>query len=150
MRYGDEGLAVATWLVQVISEDPGIQDALGVTDQAGALKRVWEGTAPEGTPFPFITFQVGEPQDWNPVGPSGRVFSAVPVTVKGTDEATSYAALSPIAQRLYALLVGNHNTLLTQGGLILTGHRDSGIQYPEQVNGVQYRHLGGLFQIITQ
>jgi len=150
MRFGDEALGVAEWVVGTITADAEIQALLGVTTALAAAARTWDSVAPEGTPFPFIIFQIGDGTDWNPVGLGDRLMVTFPVTVRATDKAESYAATAPIARRLYALLTGNHNAPVSQGGLILTGRRATAIQYPEQVNGIEYRHIGGLFSIITQ
>lgn len=150
MRLGDEAVGVAEWLTATITQDAAMQAALGVPDAAGAQARVWDGIAPVATPYPFITFTIGDGQDWNPVGSGDRVMTAFSITVKGTDKGESYAPMSALAKRLYTLLTGNHNAAIAQGGTILTGRRTQAIQYPEQANGIEYRHIGGTFSIITQ
>ena len=150
MRYGDEGVAILEWLITTLSGDDQLAAALdlGVGEPIG--NRLWEGVAPEGTPFPVVIFTVGEPQDVGGVGPGPRTMTRALVDVTVVDEAEGYGRIKAPARRLSVLLNGSHNTAVADGGTVLTCLRRSGIQYPEQVNGVQYRHLGATYEVLTQ
>jgi hypothetical protein len=149
MRYGDESEAIGEWLVAKITADavlPGLM-ALGtdtITD------RVYDSVAQEGSRFPVITFQVGDWDDVRAVGPDPRLFVTASVQVKAIDQAETYGRIRPIARRLVAILNGSHNTTVSDGGIILTCLRRRGVKYPEQGNGLQYRHLGAVYEITTQ
>ena len=52
-------------------------------------------------------------------------------------------------RRLYALLHGNHNAPVADGGTILTGTRTGGLSYPEDASGVPYHHTGGLYTVFV-
>jgi hypothetical protein len=150
MRHGDEGVAIAEWLITTLGSDLEVADALALGPGEPASNRIWEGVAPEGTPWPVILFTIVDTNDVAAVGPGPRLVTNAVVDVKGVDEGETYARLKPLARRLADVLVGNHNEALADGGLLLTCSRRSGIQYPDQAEGVQYRHLGATFAVLVQ
>lgn len=144
---GLEGISVVRWVWTTLTTDPTLQGLLGGT-QASAEARVWEGVAPEGTGTPWVVFTVVEPRDVKVVG-LAQVFAMVQVQVKVVGKATSYGPLLPVYQRVHELLDGKTNQVVVDG-VVLTSERVSGIQFPERVNGIEYRHLGGLYETHTQ
>jgi hypothetical protein len=62
----------------------------------------------------------------------------------------SYGPVIPVYQRVHELLESQTHQEPAQGGLVLTAERVSGIQYPERAGGIEYRHLGGLYETLTQ
>lgn len=150
MRHGDEGVAIAEWLITTLGSDAEIADALDLGPGEPASERIWEGVAPEGTPWPVLLFTVVDLNDVPVIGPGPRAHVNALVDVKAVDEAASYARCKPLARRLSDVLVGSHNAALADGGLLLTCTRRSGIQYPDESGGVQYRHLGATFAVLVQ
>lgn len=146
---GVEGLILSEWVVAALVGDAQMAAALGVVGPETVGARVWEGIAPEGTPYPFVTFTVAEPQDWTGVGTT-RVMSKVGLTVKATSRGRSYAPIKAVAQRIDAALQGVLNVPTSGGGRVLSVIRQNGLQYPEQDGGEDYRHLGGVYEAHVQ
>lgn len=144
--HGLEAITVARWLYTTLTTDPDLQDLLGGPQEAA--KRVVEGQY-EGDATLWITYTLLEPQDVRAVG-LVPIAAMVQFQMKVVGRATSYGPLIPVYQRAHALLDGKTNQEPAQGGIVLTAQRVSGVQFPERANGIQYRHLGGLYETLTQ
>lgn len=148
---GLEGITLLRWITEQLSDDAALAVAIGVTvenlpDQMG------EGVAPaESDPTkPWIVFTVIEPRDIKVVG-GIQVMAQTQVQVRCTTKGDSYAPLIPVYQRVHTLLEGQRLQAPTgHDGLVLSCERVSGIQYPENAQGIQYRHLGGLYDTYVQ
>lgn len=68
-------------------------------------------------------------------------------TVKAVVAGSSWVEAKPIARRIHELIHKPATTVTLSGGASLTCVRDRILQYPEEVTGQQYRHLGGLYRI---
>ena len=143
---GIEGITVARWLYGTLTADLTLQGLLGGAQ--GAQERVREGIY-QGTADTWVVYTILEPQDVKAVG-LNHVMSRVQFQVKAVGKGASYTPLVPIYQRVHELLEGKTNQEPAQGGLILTAERVSGVQFPERANGIEYRHLGGLYETLTQ
>lgn len=152
MAKGIEGLTVSAWVDSALTLDAGIQALLGGSYSA-ARARVWEGIAPAGTPYPFVTFTVVEPRQINGVGVDAEIMSRVGLQVKAVTEGRSYTPIIALAARIHVVLGGKLNVPVTFGastGLMLTSERRASIQYPENASGAEYRHLGHLYELNVQ
>lgn len=146
MRHGDEQAQVLEWAYATLSADATLAGLLGVA--VGALQgRVWPDTAPAGTQAPWIVYSAAEGLDTGPVGPGHRLLTTVPLNVRVVTEGDDPGAGAPIARRIYDLLQGNHNTAVSDGGLVLTCQRTTALSYPEDAGGIRYRHTGGLYAV---
>lgn len=134
------------WAYGLLTQSQALADALGVP-LADLPDRVWPDPAPGGTPTPFVVFSASESLDRPALGPAPRIHTTVPMIVKGLDRARHYDGLAPVARAIYAALVARLNDPVSDGGMILTATREGGIQYPEQAQGVEYRHLGHLLSV---
>lgn len=143
---GIEGITVARWVWSTLTNDTALQDLLG--GPQGIQGRVKEGTY-DGAADTWVVYTLLEPQDVKGVGLI-HVMSRVQFQVKVVGKGASYTPLVPIYQRVHELLEGRTNQEPAQGGLILTAERVSGVQFPERANGIEYRHLGGLYETLTQ
>lgn len=144
---GLEGITVSRWVYGTLSSDPTLQNLLGGAQ--GAAQRVVEGVY-GGQADTWLSFTVlPDFQDVKVVGMI-QVMSRVQVQVKAVGKATSYGPLVPIYQRAHQLLESRTNQRPALGGTILTAERVSGVQYAERANGIEYRHLGGLYEALTQ
>lgn len=142
---GLEGITVARWVYTTLSTDPTLQGLLGGAD---ATNRIKEGTY-SGTAPVWVVYTILPPVDVKGVGMT-QLASAVQVQVKVVGTGSSYTPLIPVYQRVHALLESRTNQEPAQGGIILNAQRVSGVQYPERTNGIEYRHLGGLYETLTQ
>lgn len=143
---GIEGITVARWVYGTLTTDPTLQGLLG--GPQGIHQRVKEGTY-DGADPTWVVYTLLEPQDVKGVGLI-QVMSRVQFQIKVVGKGASYTPLVPIYQRVHELLEGRTNQEPAQGGLILTAERVSGVQYPERAGGIEYRHLGGLYETLTQ
>jgi hypothetical protein len=148
--HGDEALTVLEWAYYRLTHDLILAGLLS-TDLAGMAQRVWEAPAPEGTPTPFITIQLGTPMVTSAfLGPGPSTLVTLPVQVKVVDQRESYDAIRPVAKRLADLLTGSFNWQASSGGLVLTSTRTEVIAYPESGDGMEYRHLGAVWTVQAQ
>lgn len=143
---GIEGITVSRWLFSRLTEDPDLQALAG--GKTALQERTKEGTYPGTAPW-WIVFTILEPQDVKGVG-MVQIMSRVQFQVKAVAKSASYAPIVPVYQRMNALLEAQQAQEPAQGGLILTCERVSGVQYPERADGIEYRHLGGLYEALTQ
>lgn len=143
---GIEGITVARWVYATLTTDPTLQGHLGGLD--GARQRVVEGRYGGTAPL-WITYTILEPQDVKGVG-LVHIFARVQFQIKVVGTGASYGPLIPVYQRVHELLEGKTNQEPAQGGIVLTAERVSGVQFPERANGIEYRHLGGLYETLTQ
>lgn len=145
---GLEGITVARMIFTRLSQDPELQDLLG--GPTSTPKRIVEGVYP-GTEKVWITWTiVPDFQDVKGVG-AVHIFTRVQFQMKVVAQANGYGPALPVYQRAHALLESITVPVEpSQGGAVLTCHRVSGVQYPEKTGGIEYRHIGGLYEAITQ
>lgn len=144
--HGLEAITLAHFLWDTLTEDPDLQALAGSAD---ALKgRVIESATLGPSPW-WITFTMLPPVDVKTVGLI-PVMASVQAQVKVVGPTKSYAPLVPVYRRVHALLEGRTIPVEAGAGTVLTMGRVSGIQFPEQANGIEYRHLGGLYEALTQ
>lgn len=144
---GLETITVARWVYGTLSADPTLRTLLGGPQIAAQaiVEGTYAGTAPVWVTFTIVP----DSQDVKTVSQI-QIMSRVRVQVKVVGKATSYTPLVPVYQRVHQLLESKVAQPVAAGGLILTAHRVSGVQYPERANGIEYRHLGGLYETETQ
>lgn len=107
-----------------------------------------EHPAPEGTTFPYGTFQVqAGVEDIDAVG-SRRIWEEVLLLVRVIREGRSTVALKTAADRMDTLLHRASGT--TDQGRVLSCVRDGVFHLPELSQGKSYRHLGGFYRVLAQ
>jgi hypothetical protein len=112
----------------------------------GYAKAIYHQQAPSNAPHPFVIFQK---QAGNPTETFGDP-SALETDVwlvKAIDKNTSADPAEAIQARVIALL--NDATLSISGHDLKYLRRESDVEYPEVSDGVQYKHAGALFRLIT-
>jgi len=120
--------------------------ALSVQPQA----RVWPDVAPQGTPFPYIITQNQTTLDVVATGPI-RVMANTSYLVKANIQGQYYSdAQIAMANRIDALLQATKADSVSGGGRIVSCVRQREFRLTETTNGVQYRQLGGIYEINVQ
>ena len=97
----------------------------------------------------YILVQIIEPRDVGPIG-STIIFSQGMATVKVVGRAESYETLAPIAKAMHEAIQGSQHVDVSGGGVLLSARRRSALSYPEESNGIEYRHLGGAYEVTAQ
>lgn len=136
---GAETVLSDMWMQATLSADAGIV--------AQVEDRVYEGVAPSGVKYPFITYTLQNPEDVNGVGPNARIFVEAQYIVQAISEA-QLVDLAPCAVAIDAALDGAEGS--PAGGLVLTCQRNAPYTLEEQHEGRIIRHLGGLYTVLVQ
>lgn len=144
-RLADITVAIQEWVVSALTGSQELEDALGVP----VAERLWDSAPSPDAALPYLLLQVVEPRDVGTVG-LVEVMASSLVTVKVVGREEAYDPLAPIAVAIHHALQGKTNVPLNGGGTMLSSVRRRAIAYPEQSNGVEYRHLGGTYEVIAQ
>lgn len=145
-RSGDEQQQVREWVFTRLSGDGLLAAAVGV-DLADLPDHLWPDVAPADVEGRWIVYSAEASFPVQPLGPWDRLYVPVPLNIRciarADDTSWAYAAI----RRIHELLQGNWNHPGYGGAMILTGQRQSGLDYPEQAQGIRYRHVGGIYTI---
>lgn len=132
----NEIVRVDEWLYSLLHGDP---ELAGVPVAAYVAK--------QGTAYPRVQFNFQGGSDVVAVG-AIRIMLTGLWQVKAIVQAESYASVIPLVDRIDALLHGKQGQV--SDGVILGCKREQPIAYVEESDGLQYRHLGGLYRIEAQ
>lgn len=125
------------WLYATLSGDPAL---------AGLVSGRISGTLSVDTlAVPYVTFLMQSSRDIAGVGGT-RISTDNLYAVKAVAQTGTWDDVNAIAQRIDALL-HRPSAVMTQGSGSLSCIREQIIQYPEVEEGLQYRHLGGIYRI---
>jgi hypothetical protein len=127
------------WIYEKLANDATLA---GLVDD-----RIYDGIAPEGAAFPYVIYNFQAGADTVVVG-AARVLNSGLYLVKAVAETQSYSGPAEIADRIDDLLQAASGA--ADDGLILGANREQPIMYVEAVDTIQFRHVGGLYRIITQ
>ncbi len=147
-RIADAPIAVLEFVVGRLRNLQALADALDV-DVTELPHRLWDAPPDTNAPEPFVIVDVAEPRDVNTV-PMVEVMVRAEVTVKVVGRAESWEVLGPAYVAIHGALQGTSSVPLNGGGMALTCRRLRAIAYPETTNGVEYRHLGGTYEVFAQ
>lgn len=133
-----ETLTIAEWLYGRLVADPQLAALVG--------DRVFSYVAPAGSTYPLVLFSLQGGHDVSALG-AARVMMSCTVLVKAVDKGSTFARLRPIASRLDQLLQGASGQVWS--GSVLMCVREQPIEYVEVDDGVEWRHLGGLYRVVA-
>jgi hypothetical protein len=134
-----ETLRVDQWLYGVLSGDS--------TLSALVAGRIYSALAPQDAALPFVVFNQQAGVDVRGVGPY-RIMTSLVYQIKAIGRGGSFQPIAAIADRLDQLLQGASGSVVD--GRILMCVREQPLAYVEVEDGVHYRHLGGLWRILSQ
>jgi hypothetical protein len=130
------------WLQEVLAGDTGLVALL--PKYPGANPSIYGYVAPDNAPYPVVIYSYHSGSDVYGSG-TARIMSHLVYQVKAVGEGASFSTLGPIADRIDELL---HGALGGVTGLsVLSCIREAPVAYAEIENGIQYRHLGGLYRL---
>lgn len=140
----DESGRTAAWLYTTLNADAAITAITGVGG-------IYEALAPQGATWPNIVFHQQAPHDVLTAAGNDRIMTADLWLVKGIAQAESFGGtLQTLADRIDANLHRSNGGAAGADGVVFTAVRLETHRASEDDDGVQYRHLGGLFRIYTQ
>ncbi len=119
-----------------------IPDAPGQT-----LVEIYSDTVPPDVEFPYTIFQMQGNSDTMTTD-STRVLWIARYVVKAVGRTESYVSLAPIASMIDQQL--HKKSGVVADGQVLHSRRIQVVRYPEITDGVNYRHLGGVYQFYTE
>lgn len=128
------------WIYSVLAADGALT--------AAAPGGIHSELAPAGTAYPFVVFQWMGADDVYGTGAT-RIMVRPLYLVKAVGTGTSKIALETAARRVDALLHQKSNITLATGE-VLASHREAPFSLATLENGIQYRHLGGLYRLYIQ
>lgn len=111
------------------------------------IKTVSEHPAPQGSLRPTITFLLQAPDDLTVVG-EDRVWATFVMLVTATNQTESTASLKPYADEIDKRLHGTDG--VADDARIISSVRLSAFQSDELNDGVPYRRLGGIYELLVQ
>lgn len=126
----------AKWLYQTLTTPP-----------IPGIRTVSEHPAPQGSPRPTITFLLQAPDDLTVVG-EDRVWAAFLMLVTAIDQTESTASLRPYADEIDRRLHGTDG--VADDARVISSVRLSAFHADEVDDGVPYRRLGGLYELLVQ
>lgn len=135
----NEVVLVDKWLASVLGADATLSGLVG--------SRIYSYLAPNGSVFPFIIYAYQGSIDVIAIG-GIRIMNNGVYQVKSVGQSNSMVAQEAIANRIDTLLHGKTGTVA--GGIVLACVREQPIAYVENLNGLRYNHLGGLYRTIVQ
>ena len=115
----------------------------------GLSQRVYEGVAPDGTPYPFVIYQcLTPPRDIRGVGTFRQMVDTL-YLVKAVAQGSSYAPLAPVARVLDAAMTAPEGVVV-DGGAVFTSVREQQHSRVTVEQGTQFRHFGGEYKMQAQ
>lgn len=136
MTAGLEAPAAEEWLYATLHGDATLM---------ALVHGVWPGgEAPQGTAYPFVTFQQMAANDYAAVG-AFRIWTNMLYLVKVVGETPDFASLNTAVARIDTLLHRGSGT--AADGTVWSCVREQVIRLPETVQGKQYRTAGALYRL---
>lgn len=140
---GAEPIVIERWLKTTLAASGAVTAIVG----SGANARIYADTAPANSPFPLIVFGFMSASDVMEVGQT-RFMGRATYLVRGIGQTRSKQALEALAAAIDAALHRQGGSVT--GGVVLSCTREEPFSLAEQLDGVDYRHLGGLYRIAVQ
>jgi hypothetical protein len=96
---------------------------------------------------PYVTFLMNSTADVIAGAGGDRISTENLYVIKSVVASGSWDDVTPIAKRIDALFHLPYATVTYEALGVVTSIRERVISYPEVDDGVQYRHLGGIYRI---
>jgi hypothetical protein len=131
----------ATFLRDLLTNDATVFALVG--------DRIHRNRVPPNSGLPCIVFSLIGSVDKNAIGADQRLFTRPLYLVKAVTEGTDDTMGDAIATAIDNALMGKSD-FTGSGGLVKLGcFREELVEYPEEVNGVQYNHIGGRYRLFV-
>lgn len=137
----DETTRVDAWLFARLTGDAPL---------VALTPRIFADVVPQGETFPAVVYQLQAGTDVRTATGDGRIMINGLWLVKAIGDTDTFAGLAPIADRVDFLLEESGGGAAGADGAVFTSMRESPFRLVEPDEGVQYRHLGGMYRIYAQ
>lgn len=141
MPTAPESLIIDEWLYDTLSADATILAAVGT--------RIYAEIAPQDSDLPCVVYSGRPVRDVMAVG-AIRIWEALEYNIRAIGQYESFYPLQGVADAIDTALHAGAGAAGSGTGTVLTCTREQEIRYVEVDDGVQYRHLGGLYLIRAQ
>lgn len=145
----DELTRTAKWITDTLKADSTLTAVIGGD---AATARIFGDVVPQGATFPCVRFDFVAGRDVRGgTLSSHRIMVSGLWLVRGIAEAEKYSGdLTTIADRIDACLRSSTGGTAGSDGVVFSSIREEPFQLVENDNGIQWRHLGGVYRIATQ
>lgn len=142
MTAGLETIAMKQFLTTKLTADSALAAVVST--------RIYDGVAPAAATFPCVVFQNQSAGGIDVVATGAlRIMTDSLFVVKGIARTQSFMGdLKTIATRIDAALHGISGT--ATDGTVIACVRERAFELIETTDGVQYRHLGGVYRLLAQ
>lgn len=130
----------ATWLHTTLSGDATLAGLVGT--------RIYDTIAPQNASVPLVVFQHQGSRDVRGATQATRVGTTGLWLVKAIAQGQSFAPLETIEARIDALLHAASGSAAS--GTVIACTREAPFTLKEEVDGVFFTHLGGLYRLFIQ
>lgn len=132
-------LAAEQWITSKLSGDATITGVVG--------NRIYTHLAPDNTTFPYILISYQTSKDVVWVG-ANRVLTSINYVIRAITMAGSFSGIGNTAARINTVLHAASGTVAA--GVVLGCVRIAPFVMVDPGEGVQYRHLGGIYKLWVQ
>lgn len=141
MSFVNEAKYAADFIYDLLAAHQGIIDT--VSD------RIFRLIAPPNAILPYVTFTFISSVDKNAIGARKRLFTRPIYLVKAVTEGTDERPGDLIATHIDNALMGQNDLVGTDGVVKLGVFREGIVEYVEEEQGIQYRHIGGNYRVFV-
>lgn len=139
---GDEQIIAMQWAKEQLLASTDVTDIVDT--------RVYYDKMPKDALYPSIVIQVQDADDLRGVG-SVRIWTDTLLVVKAIAQCADDTVLAPVVRAIDgALNVPTGGTVVSPAGQVTASVRERPFKLIEVDQGVEFRHLGGIFRIHAQ
>lgn len=142
---GFEPFVVEQWIFTQLTGDEELMELVGYTGDDPPEPKVFSYNADEPFPIepPCVIFSMNFATDTQTHNGTS-VMAACYYSIRAVVPGSSFEPAKDIAARIHAVLSGQQGE--TADGIVFGCQRENPLAFPQSDNGVQYRHLGGLYR----
>lgn len=147
-RMADPNVAIQEGVLTLLNNQ-AVATALNVP-LAELPLRFWDAPPAQDAALPYILVTIPVTIDVGGVDHQVEVMVRAEVDVQVIGREEAYEPLQPIVAAIHQALQGATSVPLNGGGWLMSARRLRTIAYPEQTDAVEYRHLGGTYEVFAQ
>lgn len=137
----------ATWIYETLAGDATLVALIASAPGRPGDPGIYDEKAEQGAAFPLVLFQDNNPEDVLGVG-ARRLMQSGEWLVRVVGQTRSYESLVTIADRIDTLLHLQDGSV--SGGAVEGCHRERPYRLAYDVEGVEYREMGGFYYLYAK